>query len=125
MTFRRRRIIASIVVLVLASASLPAAAGLYGPFFGGIFEGCEPAPSGARLCEVRKASPAEQAGLRAGDVIVRFAGVDIEAAEDIYATLRKLRPETVEIVYLRDAEQHRTQAALIGRRSSRRAPVKA
>ena len=56
---------------------------------------------------------ADQAGLREGDVIVRFAGAAIDGLEDLRTLVRDRRPgDTVAVLYLRDGEAHATSAAL-------------
>ncbi len=73
----------------------------YGPYLGTIPD-FTPVEHGVRLTGVRKGSPAEAAGLQAGDVIVRFGDRDVT---DIYAytyALRDHRPgDEVEIEVLR------------------------
>jgi hypothetical protein len=71
---------------------------------------------GLRLSGVRPGSPADAAGLRAGDVIVALGG---RAVKDLYAysdALYAHQPgDRVEIVFLRDGER-RTVTATLGRR---------
>jgi hypothetical protein len=90
----------------------------YGPYLGSIPD-FTPVDRGVRLSGVRAGSPAERAGLREGDVIVRFGGRDVA---DIYAyteALRAHRPgDHVEIVVLRDGKEVAVMAVL-GSRTSR------
>jgi aminopeptidase N len=71
---------------------------------------------GLRLSGVRPGSPADAAGLRAGDVIVVLGG---RAVKDLYSysdALYAHQPgDRVDIVFLRDGER-RTAAATLGRR---------
>jgi hypothetical protein len=71
---------------------------------------------GLRLSGIRPGSPAEAAGLRAGDVIVALGG---RAVKDLYTysdALYAHQPgDRVDIVFLRDGER-RTVAATLGRR---------
>ncbi len=77
----------------------------YGPYLGTIPD-MTPRDSGLRLTGVREGSPAEEGGLRAGDVVVEFAGREIT---DIYSytyALRDYAPgDEVEIVVERDGER--------------------
>src|SRR5690606_20485076 len=63
----------------------------YGAYFGSVPDFSESAIPGVRLTGVRPESPAEKAGLRAGDVIVAFAGVTIRNLEDLVFALRSKR----------------------------------
>jgi hypothetical protein len=57
---------------------------------------------GVRLAGVAEGSPAALAGLREGDLIVRFAGNKVQSLDDLAAFLRGKKPgEEVEIVVLR------------------------
>ena len=72
---------------------------------------------GVRLGGVRPGSPADRAGLRAGDVIVRFAGVAVRTLDDLVFALRSRRPgDAVEVSYLRDGTERAVQATLEERR---------
>ncbi len=56
-----------------------------------------------KLAGVRAGSPAEKAGLRAGDVVVRFGGHDIRNDDDYTIAVSEGRPgERIEVVILRD-----------------------
>ncbi|MEN8374787.1 MAG: M20/M25/M40 family metallo-hydrolase [Gemmatimonadota bacterium] len=98
-----------------ASGDEPAPSG-YGPYLGSIPD-MTPIEGGVRLTGVREGSPAEKAGLREGDVIVSFAGRDID---DLYAftyALRESEPgDAVDIVVLRDGEPVSLRAVLERRR---------
>ncbi|MCS6885894.1 MAG: M20/M25/M40 family metallo-hydrolase [Acidobacteriota bacterium] len=61
---------------------------------------------GMRLSGVRPGSPAEQAGLRSGDVIVELAGRRITSIHDYTYVLQDLRPgQTVSAIVLRDGKR--------------------
>jgi hypothetical protein len=106
-----------------AGAGHPPAAGAedassgrgYGPYFGSIPD-MSPVDYGVRLSGVREDSPAERAGLRAGDVLVRFGGAEVS---DLYAftyALRDRKPgDRVEVVVERDG-QRITMYAVLGER---------
>ncbi|MDX1493163.1 MAG: M28 family peptidase [Longimicrobiales bacterium] len=88
-----------------ASSSTSSSSGGYGPYLGTIPD-MTPRDYGLRLTGVREGSPAEEGGLRAGDVVVEFAGREIT---DIYAYTYALRDhapgDRVEIVVERDGER--------------------
>jgi hypothetical protein len=89
----------------------------YGPYLGTVpaFGG---APvRGVRLQAVRPGSPAEQAGLRADDIIVEFADAPVVNLEEFAALLFGLRAgERVEIVVEREHQRIQTWAVLGQRR---------
>ena len=91
--------------------------GGYGPVFGVVPDFGESAEPGARISGVRPGSPAEKAGMRAGDIIVQFAGVTVKTLDDLTFALRGQRAgQRVEIVVVRDKRQHRMEAVLEERR---------
>jgi hypothetical protein len=84
----------------------------YGPYLGTIPD-MTPRDFGLRITGVREGSPAEKAGLRAGDVIVEFDGKEIP---DLYAyayALREKKPgDEVTIVVERDGQNVSLKAVL-------------
>lgn len=91
--------------------------GGYGPFFGVIPDFGEADRPGVRITGVRPGSPAEKAGVRAGDVIVRFAGVDVKTLEDLTFALRGHRAgDRVDVVIDRDGQERQVSAVLENRR---------
>lgn len=88
-----------------ATQGASSSSGGYGPYLGTIPD-MTPRDSGLRLTGVREGSPAEEGGLRAGDVVVEFAG---RAITDIYAYTYALQDhapgDEVEIVVDRDGER--------------------
>ena len=55
--------------------------------------------------------------MRAGDVIVKFAGVDVKTLEDLTFVLRGRRPgDEVPVVVLRDGSEQTVRAVLSERR---------
>jgi aminopeptidase YwaD len=71
---------------------------------------------GVKLAGVSDGSPAALAGLREGDVIIRFAGANIENIEDLTAQLGAKKPgDEVEIVVLRGARSLSLKAVLRAR----------
>lgn len=89
----------------------------YGPYFGSIPDMAASVDYGVRLSGVRSGSPAERAGLEAGDVLVRFGEVEVT---DLYAftyALRDARPgDRVEVVVLRDGARFTFNVVLGERR---------
>jgi len=87
----------------------------YGPYLGTIPD-MTPRDFGVRFTGVREGSPAEQAGLRAGDVMVEFDGKPIA---DLYAyayALREKKPgDVVKIVVERDGKRLTVNAVLQAR----------
>ncbi|HKU04179.1 MAG TPA: trypsin-like peptidase domain-containing protein [Arthrobacter sp.] len=51
-----------------------------------------PATAGALIVSVSQGSPAEQAGMKPGDIITKFAGADVRNVTDLLAALRKQNP---------------------------------
>jgi peptidase M28-like protein/PDZ domain-containing protein/PA domain-containing protein len=91
--------------------------GGYGPFFGVVPEFGERKDRGVRVTGVRPDSPAEKAGVQAGDVIVTFAGVGITTLEDFTFALRGRRGgDHVDVTIVRDGVERRLDAVLEDRR---------
>jgi len=92
----------------------PASPG-YGAYMGTIPD-MTPQDFGVRITGVREESPAEKAGLQAGDILIEFGGTEIS---DLYAytyALRDHRPgDEVTVVVLRDGERVSVTAVLARR----------
>ena len=90
--------------------------GGYGPYLGTIPD-MVPVDSGLRLTGVREGSPADEAGIKGGDIVVEFGGREVG---DIYAYTYALQDhepgDAVEIVVLRDGERLTLTAVLGDRR---------
>src|SRR5512140_1990272 len=72
---------------------------------------------GVLLSGVREGGPAEAAGLKAGDVIVKFDGIRVDNIYDYTYALRSRKPgQSVKITVLRDGKEVELVATL-GRRS--------
>jgi len=91
--------------------------GAYGVFFGVIPTFGERTDPGVAISGVRAASPAERAGLQAGDVIVRFGDVDVKTLEDLTFALRSKRPgDRVAVIVERGGQTRALEATLEERR---------
>jgi hypothetical protein len=73
--------------------------------------------AGVKLEGVSEGSPAQKAGLQAGDLVVKLAGETVHNVEDYMETLMKHKPgETVEVVVKRGSEE-KTIPVTLGTRS--------
>jgi S1-C subfamily serine protease len=71
---------------------------------------------GAQIIDVVASSPAAQAGLRAGDVVVAIDGSRVTSSANLAVRLRRDRPQqVVDITYLRDGSEHHARATLVDR----------
>ncbi|MGH3647748.1 MAG: S1C family serine protease [Micromonosporaceae bacterium] len=71
------------------------------------------AAGGVRLGKVTGGGPADEAGLKDGDVVSKFQGRVLAEAIDLVALIRKYAPDTVIAVeYLRAGEKHSTRITL-------------
>jgi serine protease Do len=74
---------------------------------------------GALIAEIIADSPAEVAGLRVGDVIIRFGGKEISNIADLVQAIRISEiGEDVEIVFVRGEDTKTTSARLVERSTS-------
>lgn len=117
------RTIVAVFTLALAAAPLaaqstPAAPPAappqtgYGAWFGSIPD-TDQDGAGIVLTGVTSGSPAEKAGLKAGDVIVKMAGKDTPGLAEMVAVLRANRPGTeIEVVYYRGQEERKAKVTL-------------
>jgi regulator of sigma E protease len=62
----------------------------------------------ASVVEFEKGSPAQEMGLKEGDIIKEFNGYHVDIGNDIYTylTLNELKNEPITIVYERDGKEH-------------------
>jgi hypothetical protein len=87
-----------------------------GPWLGTVPAFGAAGPPGARIAAVIPGSPAERAGLAAGDLIVSFAGASVASLEELASLLRaQSEGSEVEIVVQRGERRIATRAVL-GRR---------
>ena len=87
----------------------------YGAYLGSIPDMSEN-PGGVRITGVRAGSPAEAAGLKGGDIIVRMGDADVLDLQGMTDVLRSHAPgDTVDLVYIRDGQRVTTKVTF-GRR---------
>ncbi len=98
--------------LKMARTAPPAHSGDSAPKATGVYFGSVPDYSdegsgdGARLSGVTEGGPAEKAGLKAGDVIIRFGGLTVKNIGDYSDTLYRHRPgDQVDVVVRRDGKE--------------------
>jgi putative serine protease PepD len=108
------RFLVPLVMLVGITAGLPSAyAGLHGAYFGGIPDESASSGAGVLLGEVKPGSPADDAGLQTGDVILEFGGVPVNSADELLKAVRTQRPEEpVAVTYVRQGQEHQTYVTL-------------
>jgi hypothetical protein len=90
--------------------------GGYGPWFGSIPDFGQ-SENGVRFSDVQPGSPAAKAGLKAGDVLVQFAGAPIRNLYDFTDALRRSKVgDVVEVTVQRDAKPLKASVKLEQRR---------
>jgi hypothetical protein len=90
--------------------------GGYGAYFGSIPDMGEEV-NGVKFADVRDGSPAAQAGLKAGDILVNFAGKEIKNLYDFTYALQAHKPgEEVNVTVLRGSERVTVKVKLGQRR---------
>jgi hypothetical protein len=88
----------------------------YGPNFGSIPDFNEP-PKGVRFADVREGTPAAKAGLKAGDILIEFAGKEIGNLYDFTYALRSSKVgDNVKVKVLRGTQTVEAQVLLTERR---------
>jgi hypothetical protein len=84
----------------------------YGAYLGTVPD-FTPVPDGVKLSAVRAGSPAEQAGIRAGDVLVKLGGMDVHDLQGMTEALRAHKPgDTVQVDVLREGRRITVTATL-------------
>jgi len=90
--------------------------GGYGPWFGSIPDFGQ-SENGVRFSDIQPGSPAAKAGLKAGDVLVDFAGKPIRNLYDFTDALRRSKVgDVVAVTVLRDAKPLKASVVLAQRR---------
>ncbi|HWP84058.1 MAG TPA: M28 family peptidase [Terriglobia bacterium] len=93
----------------------PAEPGGYGVYFGSVPDFGQ-TEKGVKFADVRPGSPAAEAGLKAGDVLVRFDGKEILNLYDFtYALQGKSPGDVVPVVVLRDGREVEASVKLVRR----------
>ncbi len=99
-----------------AEASASGGGGGYGPAFGSIPDFNEP-PKGVRFADVRDGTPAQKAGLKAGDILIEFDGKEVKNLTDFTYLLRTKKPgDTVLVKVLRGDQPIEAKVLLTVRR---------
>ncbi|MGB4417598.1 MAG: PDZ domain-containing protein, partial [bacterium] len=76
-----------------------------------------PVDKGVLVAEIVPGSPADQAGLRQGDVITAFNLIAIETIEDLTGALEKARVgDKVQLTVVRQGGNRQTIAVILGER---------
>jgi serine protease Do len=73
-----------------------------------------PKPAGALVSSVEKGSPAEKAGIEAGDVILKFNGRDVTSSEDLPRLVGSTKPGAKAAVQLMRNKATREVAVVVG-----------
>jgi len=90
--------------------------GGYGPYFGSIPDFAEP-PRGVRFADVTPGSPASKAGLRAGDILVKFGTDAIQNLYDFTYALRAHKAgDEVDVEVLRNNQSMKARVQLTERK---------
>jgi S1-C subfamily serine protease len=90
----------------------PAAGGGYGAYLGTIPDMSE-SPGGVRLTGVRAGSPAEAAGIKSGDIIIRLGDHEVTNLYQMTDALRAYKPgDSIVVVVMRDGERLELRATL-------------
>jgi membrane-associated protease RseP (regulator of RpoE activity) len=89
----------------------------YGAYLGTVPDFAERSEPGVLVAAVRPGSPAEKAGIAAGDVVSGVGRVEVRTLADLGVALKANRPgDTVEVRFSRGGEARRVQATLGERR---------
>ena len=91
-------------VAVVEDKPLAASGGGYGPYFGSIPDFGQ-VENGVKFSDVKPASPAAKAGLKAGDILVQFGDKPIKNLYDFTDALRRSKVgDVVEVTVMRDGK---------------------
>ncbi|HEX9690495.1 MAG TPA: M28 family peptidase [Gemmatimonadales bacterium] len=100
------------LTFVEVAAPVQATSGGYGAWLGTIPDMSE-SPGGVRLSGVRAGSPAESAGMQAGDIIIQLGTFEVKDLYGMTDALRSYKPgDTITVVVLRDGERLELEATL-------------
>jgi hypothetical protein len=101
-----------------APAPPPSVGRGYGPYFGSIPDFGE-TKGGVKIAGVRAGSPAEKAGVKKGDVLVRFNGIGVQNLEDFTSALRACAPGDVVDVEVKRGDKTMKLSAKLEKRADR------
>src|SRR3954467_15956990 len=73
-----------------------------------------PKPAGALVSSVEKGSPADKAGIEAGDVILKFDGKDVTSSEDLPRLVGSTKPGAKAAVQLMRSKASREVSLVVG-----------
>ena len=73
-----------------------------------------PKPTGALVASVEKGSPAEKAGVEAGDVILKFGGRDVVSSEDLPRLVGSTKPGVKSVTQLMRNKATREVTVVVG-----------
>jgi len=91
-------------VAVVEDKPLAGAGGGYGPYFGSIPDFGQ-VENGVKFSDVKPASPAAKAGLKAGDILIQFGDKPIKNLYDFTDALRRSKVgDVVEVTVMRDGK---------------------
>ncbi|MDX1620775.1 MAG: trypsin-like peptidase domain-containing protein [Nitriliruptorales bacterium] len=72
-----------------------------------------PVAEGAVIAHVAPGTPAEEAGLNRGDIVVAVSGTEIESMEELAGVIRRHQPgDVVELIVIRNGEETELQVTL-------------
>jgi len=91
-------------VTVVEDKPLGGAGGGYGPYFGSIPDFGQ-VENGVKFSDVKPGSPAQKAGLKAGDILVQFGDKPIKNLYDFTDALRRSKVgDVVEVTVMREGQ---------------------
>ncbi|HMK23247.1 MAG TPA: M28 family peptidase [Terriglobales bacterium] len=91
-------------IAVVEDKPLAGAGGGYGPYFGSIPDFGQ-VENGVKFSDVKPGSPAQKAGLKAGDILVQFGDKPIKNLYDFTDALRRSKVgDVVEVTVMRDGQ---------------------
>ncbi len=102
--------------LVTQERPVAGGGGGYGPYLGTVPDFGEVEGGGLRLSGIRAGSPADQAGLQAGDVVIEFAGKEVLNIYDYTYALREHAPGDTVVIKVRREGETVELTAVLGKR---------
>jgi S1-C subfamily serine protease len=88
----------------------------YAKVWFGIVPNFEDNPKGLKITGVSPGSPAEKAGLKGDDIIIKFGGKTVKNLQDLTYILREFKPnDIVDVVVLRDGKELVFKVKLVSR----------